>query len=241
MEHAKKTEMALSEAEALLNAVKFDGNSDIDVHVAELCTKRRAVNDLCNTPLSDQEFHSIIICSILPTDNWMPLLPSLYQMPMLSNIVSQLQTHATTLRAAGKGPTQSQALATGYPATHRPRCANPGCKACNKSKHTTNNCYWPGGEKEGQFPSNFGHQHHANHASTNTTADTTRHFVLAARAPTTVNVDCDEDGLVVQDGPTGEHIFEWNSTRSFWRWDEPEDAGSTTSSEDSPMNATLTD
>ncbi|PBK97148.1 hypothetical protein ARMGADRAFT_1075671 [Armillaria gallica] len=38
-EHAKKTDMALSEAESALNALKFDGNSDIDAHVSELHTR----------------------------------------------------------------------------------------------------------------------------------------------------------------------------------------------------------
>ncbi len=38
-EHAKKTDMALSEAEAALNMVKFNSNSNIDLHVAELRMK----------------------------------------------------------------------------------------------------------------------------------------------------------------------------------------------------------
>lgn len=54
--HAKQTDMALSEAEVALNTVKFDGSGDIDVHVAELHTKKRAMNDLSKTPLTDQQF-----------------------------------------------------------------------------------------------------------------------------------------------------------------------------------------
>ncbi|KAK0221147.1 hypothetical protein EDD85DRAFT_960314 [Armillaria nabsnona] len=153
-EHAKKTNMALSEAEASLNGAKFNGNSNIDTHVADLCTKRHAVNDLHTTALSDQEFKGIIIRSIISTDHWMPILPSLYQMPTSSDVISHLQTHAGTLRAMGKGPSQSQALAAGAPPTCG--CRNPDCKACNKTQHTTENCYWPGGGKEGQFPPNFG-------------------------------------------------------------------------------------
>ncbi len=52
--------MALSEAQASLNAIKFDGNSDLDLHVSDLRTKRLAVNDLRTTPLTDQEFRGII-------------------------------------------------------------------------------------------------------------------------------------------------------------------------------------
>ncbi|PBK72085.1 hypothetical protein ARMSODRAFT_1016071 [Armillaria solidipes] len=127
-EHVKKTDMALSEAETSLNAVKFDSTGDLDAYISELRTKKLAVNDLHKTPLTDQEFHGIIIRSILPTDNWMPILPSLYQMPTSSDIISHLQTHAATLRAVGKGPSASQALAAGSSAPTR-RCSNPDCKA----------------------------------------------------------------------------------------------------------------
>ncbi|KAK0242140.1 hypothetical protein EDD85DRAFT_785306 [Armillaria nabsnona] len=207
-EHAKKTDMALSEAEASLNATKFNRNSDINAHVADLCMKQHAVNDLHTTALTDQEFKGIIICSIIPMDNWMPILPSLYQMATSSDIIFHLQTHAATLRAAGKGPSLSQAL--GAPTTFC-RCHNPDCKACDKTQHMTENCYWPGGGKKGQFPPNFGHPCCVNQASTNNMADTTRHFILVVHAPT-IEIEHNEDGLVVEDGSTGERIYEWNGT-----------------------------
>ncbi|SJL11311.1 uncharacterized protein ARMOST_14714 [Armillaria ostoyae] len=152
--------------------------------------------------MSDQAFHGIIIRSILPTDNWMPILPSLYSLPTSTDIISHLQTHAATLRAAGKGPTQSQALTAG---SHTPTrgCGNPGCKACNKTKHTTDNCYWPGGGKEGQFPLNFGRQRRANHA--NAMANNVRHFILAACA-TLIKSDHDKSGVIIEDGDTGAPI-----------------------------------
>ncbi|KAK0214020.1 hypothetical protein IW262DRAFT_1466584 [Armillaria fumosa] len=87
-EHAKKTDMALSEAEASLNAAKFDSNSDINLHVADLRTKQCAVNDLRTMALTDKEFKGIIIRSIVPTDHWLPILPSLYQMPTASDVIS---------------------------------------------------------------------------------------------------------------------------------------------------------
>ncbi|KAK0224883.1 hypothetical protein EDD85DRAFT_778058, partial [Armillaria nabsnona] len=85
-------------------------------------------------------------------------------MPTSSDIISHLQTHAATLRAVGKGPSPSQALAAGS-APHR-GCSNPGCKARDRTGRTVENCYWPGGGKEGQFPPNFGRQRRANHATT---------------------------------------------------------------------------
>ena len=50
-------------------------------------------------------------------------------------------------------------------------CTNPNCKAKKQSTHTTANCYWPGGRKEGQFPIGFG-QHTKINATTPTPTTT---------------------------------------------------------------------
>ena len=60
-----------------------------------------------------------------------------------------------------------------------PGCTNPNCKAKKRSTHTTPNCYWPGGGKEGQFPQNFGQRSRAN-AATLPLQDVEEHFVLSA-------------------------------------------------------------
>jgi hypothetical protein len=54
---------------------------------------------------------------------------------------------------------------------------NPGCKAKKRATHTTNNCYWPGGGKEGQFPPNFSQRTRANAA--NAISKVSEHFVLS--------------------------------------------------------------
>ena len=59
-------------------------------------------------------------------------------------------------------------------------CTNPNCKAKKHSTHSTANCYWPGGGKEGQFPPNFGQRTKANVAHA-TYSNLTEHFVLSAR------------------------------------------------------------
>ena len=56
-----------------------------------------------------------------------------------------------------------QALALAAQTTES--CTNPNCKAKKHSTHTTANCYWPGGGKEGQFPLNFGQRNQANAAT----------------------------------------------------------------------------
>jgi len=64
-------------------------------------------------------------------------------------------------------------------------CTNPNCKAKKRTTHTTANCYWPGGGKEGQFPPNFGQRTRANVATT--IGDVSEHFVLSARVTSTLS------------------------------------------------------
>lgn len=64
--------------------------------------------------------------------------------------------------------------------------------------HTTANCYWPGGGKEGQFPPNFGQQNRANAAASNVpTTNQPEHFILSARILDTPG----QSGIVI-DTPT---------------------------------------
>jgi hypothetical protein len=72
-------------------------------------------------------------------------------------------------------------------------CTNPGCKAKKRYTHTTDNCYWPGGGKEGQFPPNFGQRTRANAVKTSNEA--MEHFILSARTLNTPG----ESGVLVND------------------------------------------
>ena len=77
-------------------------------------------------------------------------------------------------------------------------CTNPNCKAKKRTTHTTPNCYWPGGGKEGQFPPGFGQQRAKANVTTSTPTTTmsntpttaaistttqTSNFVLTVRVP----------------------------------------------------------
>jgi len=75
-------------------------------------------------------------------------------------------------------------------------CTNPNCKAKKRSTHTTANCYWPGGGKEGQFPPGFGQRAKANITQTPTASNTpataaisstrqNKTFVLSVQVPET--------------------------------------------------------
>ena len=60
-------------------------------------------------------------------------------------------------------------------------CTNPNCKAKKCSIYTTENCYWPGGGKEGQFPPNFRQKSRANAALS--THEEAEHFMLLVTVP----------------------------------------------------------
>lgn len=196
-EYGKKTEMRLSEAKRALGNRKYIEGEDIEEFVKDMRTKRKAVDDLSDVgkSMEDTEFRGTLIRAMPLTSNWLPMIPSLYACMSSSDIIVLLQTHAFTLYGDKKPSDSSLALATG---TFGRSCTNPQCKAVNKSSHTVDNCYWPGGGKEGQFPANFGKRGRPNRAnstnSTNNTPNTTtppqantaashvQHFVLAARA-----------------------------------------------------------
>jgi hypothetical protein len=70
---------------------------------------------------------------------------------------------------------------------------NPNCKAKKWMTHSTANCYWPGGGKEGQFPPNFRQRARANVISSN--QNMIEHFILSARVPDTLG----NLGIIIND------------------------------------------
>jgi hypothetical protein len=146
--------------------------------------------------MSDETWRGVIIRSIPPTMRWLPVIPSLYAMASSADIISTLLVHGMTLareigKATSGGSTSNAALAVRATGES---CTNPNCKAKKRSTHTTANCYWPGGGKEGQFPQNFGQRSKANAATTSTT-EQTGHFVLSAWIPNTPG----KSGVLIDD------------------------------------------
>jgi hypothetical protein len=108
--------------------------------------------------MSDKTWRKVIICSIPPTMKWLPVIPSLYLMTTSADIILTLFAHGMILGGGATTRTSNMVLA----AQITEGCTNPNCKAKKCSTHTTSNCYWPGGGKEGQFPPNFGQRAKAN-------------------------------------------------------------------------------
>ena len=87
-----------------------------------------------------------------------------------ADIVSTLFAHGMIIRRDTRITTSTNSSTTTLAV--QIGCTNLNCKAKKRSSHTSANCYWPGGGKEGQFPPNFGQRSWANAATTNPTPST---------------------------------------------------------------------
>ena len=159
-EWGKSTDMRRSHAQEALNRTEYMEGNDIQDHIKLLRTRKAAVDNLSTSAMSDEAWRGIIIRSIPPTPKWLPVIPSLYSMTTAADIISTLLAHGMILGRGTNMNSSSTALAVHT--NNSEGCKNPDCKAKDRSKHKTEDCYWPGGGKEGQFPANFGQRPKAN-------------------------------------------------------------------------------
>lgn len=167
---------------------------------------KAAVDNLATTPMDDETWRGLIIISIPPTMKWLPVIPGFYSMTRLADIISTLSAHGMIL---GQEPGQraSSSPNTTLSARTTQGCTNPNCKANKRTMHTTPDCYWPGGGKEGQFPPNFGQRAKANTASSTVAKEqmantenqpATETFALSVQILHTPG----HSGVVIEDDPT---------------------------------------
>jgi len=177
-EWGKSTDMRRFYAQEILDwTVYSEGTSEQD-HVKLLRARRAAVDNLSTMGMTDEAWRGIIIRSIPPSSKWLPVILSLYTMTLSADLISTLLAHGMILKRGTQGRVSSSSSSTVLAAKTSDGCTNPNCKAKRQSTHTTANCYWPGGGKEGQFPPNFGQRVKANVASVLTCRE--EHFVLSA-------------------------------------------------------------
>ena len=199
--------MHRSYTQEALNRTLYIEGTEIQEHVKLLQTRKVAVDNLCESVMTDETWRGIIIRSIPPTPKWLLVIPSLYAMSTSADIVSTLFAHRMIVERdiPSKTTTAANSLNTALAAKTTEGCTNPNCKVKKRSTHTTLNCYWPGGRKEGQFPRNFGQKNRANTAtSTGTSNQSTpnqpEHFFLSAlvqdtpgRSGVLINIPIDSD------------------------------------------------
>jgi hypothetical protein len=194
-EWGKSTDMRRSHAQEALNRTVYAEGTEIQDHIKLLRTRRAAVDNLSTPAMTDETWRGVIIRSIPPTTKWLPVIPSLYSMGSSVDVISTLLAHGMILGRDinNKAVSGSNSSTTALAARTTEGCTNANCKARKRTTHTTANCYWPGGGKEGQFPPGFGQRSKANVTTTTpaTTAPATttpgqpQHFVLSARIPET--------------------------------------------------------
>src|SRR6202522_3440217 len=146
--------------------------------------------------MSDETWRGIIIRSIPRTERWLPVIPSLCAMSSSADIILTLFAHGMIIGRNTKASSNSSNTVL-VAQTTTEGCTNPNCKAKKRSTHTTANCYWPGGGKEGQFPANFGQRNRANAVTLGSTNNQTEHFVLSAVIPDTPG----QSGILIDDHP----------------------------------------
>ena len=131
-------------------------DSDIQEHIKLLRTRKAAVDSLSTPAMTDETWKGIVIRLIPPTTKWLPVIPSFYAMTSTADIFSTLIAHGMILDRGTWNKLTSGSSNTALVVRSVDACTNPNCKAKKQSTHSTANCYWPGGGKEGQFPPNFG-------------------------------------------------------------------------------------
>ena len=178
-EWGRSTDMRRSYAQEQLNRTGYVEGTDIQDHVKLLRARKAAVDNLSTSVMNDETWRGIIIRSIPPTMKWLPVIPSLYTMSSSADVIATLLAHAMILDRGNQSKPTSNTSNTVLAARTNDTCTNPNCKAKKRSTHSTANCYWPGGGKEGQFPPNFGQRARANVTSSGNV--NTEHFVLSAR------------------------------------------------------------
>ncbi len=77
-EWGKSTDMRRSHVQELLNRTIYVEGTSIQDHIKLLRTRKAAVDNLSTTAMNEETWRGIIIRSIPPTPNWLPVIPSLY-------------------------------------------------------------------------------------------------------------------------------------------------------------------
>jgi transposase InsO family protein len=196
-EWGKSTDMRRSHAQEALNRTIYAEGTEIQDHIKLLRTRKGALDNLCTSAMTDETWRGIIIRSIPPSAKWLPVIPSLYSLSTAAEIISTLNHHGMILGRdnVGRPATSSNSSNTALAARATEGCTNVNCKAKKRSTHSTANCYWPGGGKEGQFPPNFGQRSKANVASSTTAIPTP--MTTTATTPATTSTPSQAQSFVL--------------------------------------------
>jgi hypothetical protein len=158
--HNKVTEMGLVNALRNLHTAYLIPGTPLSEHVSRLRTLSQVANDM-DAKIDDTTFRTIFIS--LLGEEWDNVVPALHTFKTSSEVISFVSMHAERLNRVPS--TSTSTLTTALAAnTYDNRdarraarknlvCSNPQCGAPGRKGHTIADCFWPGGGKEGQWPS----------------------------------------------------------------------------------------
>ena len=146
------SELTLVNAQRKLCMTILNEGGDVLAHISDLRTKWTKAN-AAGANIEDTDFHMILLSS-LPT-SWDSLIATLYDAKSLADIITRLTMHWSRLthnRTSTNPATTTTAPQANTQRNQKPRspllCIK---KNCGHRGHLIENCYWPGGGKEGQF------------------------------------------------------------------------------------------
>lgn len=164
-------DLARAYAQRELRSLKLEEGGDYQEHIANLLAKHQRANAI-GSNVTDADFREIILTS-LPS-SWDVVVATLHSAATSTDMIVLLDLHWSRINRNAKvksSGTSAVALkANGRSGGFtRKICSNP---SCGRRGHTIEQCYWPGGGKEGQFPAGFGQRGGATGSAT-TAASTT--------------------------------------------------------------------
>jgi hypothetical protein len=161
--YRNKSTMAVAHAKDNITHQIYNPANLIDDHFKRHNVLRRAVIDAGGTISDDEHITNIIKCLPASLDY---IKPTLYTLTTIGDVENLLKLSIKPSTTPSIDPFALAARNSGLV------CVNPNCK---RTGHLIDNCYWPGGGKEGQFPAHFGNRHTA---TTHTATMATIHRVL---------------------------------------------------------------
>ncbi|KAJ6479829.1 hypothetical protein C8R45DRAFT_1156024 [Mycena sanguinolenta] len=205
---AKKSDAGLSLAESELQAIRFMGTSrdDLDNLLSNIRNKGNNVR-MMGGKADDKDMKNVLIRSLPADPRWLGLQGALFGAADLNDAFALIKALAINTGMPEHSITATTPTALNTFAPKR-KCTNPGCKAVNKTSHTIENCYWPGGGKEGQFPANFG-RNRPQARQAGAAEDPPVHRVLMATAESTPVLQC------VLDSPNAPMAFASRTLENF--------------------------
>jgi hypothetical protein len=135
-------------------AAYTDSSIPLRNHISTIRSYAEALDRLHSDKPSDTQIIARIFTSLPPSySTIIKILKNSDNTDNLDYITERILAEETTQKSAGNSVIRPDSV-NALMATPKSNviCVNPVCKAANRVGHIIDNCFWPGGGKEGQWP-----------------------------------------------------------------------------------------